>query len=59
METKEYPKYTIDLKQSAKAFWYVGSVKISAETKEELEKALEEAIEIATKQIEKLNTNSK
>jgi len=47
-------KYGIELKQSARGTWYIGSLSINADTKEEIEQAMKEAIPIATEGLEEI-----
>jgi superfamily II DNA helicase RecQ len=42
-------KYGIELKRSSKGDWYISSLSINADTKEEFERAIDEAKEIANK----------
>ncbi len=47
-------KYGIELKRSTRGEWYIGSLSINADTKEEFEQAMKEAIEIASEGLEEL-----
>ncbi|MBI5072722.1 HRDC domain-containing protein [Candidatus Woesearchaeota archaeon] len=44
-------KYSVEIKQSLKRRWYIGSIKINSEKKEELKEALDDAMDIALKKL--------
>ena len=48
-ETVIQKKYGIELKRTSKGVWYIGSLSITADTKEEFEQAIDYAKEIANK----------
>ena len=52
-------KYFVEIKQSPRGKWYVGSVKIYSNNKEELKEALEEACNIATERLDHINNPNK
>ena len=52
-------KYSIEIKQSSKKEWYIGSIKVNSNNQEELELALEEACNIAIKKLEHINNSNK
>ena len=61
METEiiKSSKYSIELKQSTKKEWYIGSIKINSDNKEELKDALDDAVDLATKKLNFLDNPSK
>lgn len=52
-------KYSIELRQSSKGKWYVGSVKINSNNKDELKEDLEEACNIAVERLDNINNPNK
>ena len=54
-ETLRPPKLSVDIKQTAKGFWYVGSLKVDAENIEELDNLLSESSAKVLVRISSLN----
>ncbi len=53
------PKFSVELKQTAKGEWYAGSVKVVANTRGELEQLLSEAVIVAKNELEIANATAK
>lgn len=52
-------KYSIEIKQSSKGNWYVGSIRVNSNNKEELKEALEQACNIAIERLDYINDPNK
>lgn len=52
-------KYSIEIKQSAKRKWYIGSIRINSDNEKELEKALDEACDIAIRKLDFIDRHEK
>jgi len=55
MEEIASPRLSVDLKQTAKGFWYVGSLKVNADNIEELDSLMDTASFRVERRINKLN----
>ena len=49
-------KYSVVIKQTSKGLYYLGHVRVNAETLEEMEKSMDSALQVVTKKISKLNS---
>ncbi len=54
-ELVKIPKLTVELKQTAKGFWYVGSLKINAESVGELDELVSQSAAKILRQVTSLN----
>ena len=52
-------KYSVEIKQSSKRQWYIGSIKINSDNKEELKEALDDAVDIAMKKLNFIDRHTK
>lgn len=52
----EQGKYSIDLKQNSKREWYINSVKVNVDNKEELEQSLREVVKIALQELKEIDS---
>lgn len=53
---QKIPKLSVELKQTSKGIWYLGSLKINAETTEELDRLVESSVNNLNLKIKRLNT---
>lgn len=49
-------KYSVVIKQTSKGLYYLGHIKVNAETLEEMERSMDSALKMITKEIDKLNS---
>jgi ATP-dependent DNA helicase RecQ len=49
-------KYSVVIKQTSKGLYYLGQVRVNAETLEEMERSMDLALKMITKKIDKLNS---
>jgi len=52
---EEGKKFDVEFKQTAKGSWYVGSVKVGADSVEELDKVIDSAVTFLHAKIDKMN----
>jgi len=52
-------KYCVEIKQSSKRKWYIGSIKINSDNKDELKEALDDAIDISIKKLNFIDKHTK
>ena len=51
------PKYSVQIRQTAKGVYYLGSLSVNGETLEEIENSVDSALLMITSKIQRLNTS--